>query len=144
MNRQVGNDHEIAVDIHKSGLDPLLRPYDHSSRDGERPVEPGGAQHAAVFLDVELHILLVRRDLRIRLDLEDRRIAVTCHHLKSRIVRSGNTESDDRGVISGDIVPFARLKLPRRALIQTLHAGLLQDAAHIPDGIKGIGTMIKK
>ena len=112
MDGEVGNDHKVAIDIHKPRLNSAFRSDNYSAGCRERSVQPRRAQHTAVLLNIEFHILLVYRDLRIRLDLEYRRITVTGHYLKSCVVRLRDPESDDRGIISGDKISLAGLKIP--------------------------------
>ena len=112
MDGEVGNDHKVAIDIHKSRLNSVFRSDNDSAGCRERSVQPRSAQHAAVLLDIEFHILLVYRDLRIRLDLEYRRITVTGHDLKSGVVCLRNPESDYGRIISGDKISLASLKIP--------------------------------
>ena len=46
-------------------------------------VQPGGANHSAILLHIQLQILLVNPDFRIGLDFENRRITVAGHHLEA-------------------------------------------------------------
>ena len=125
VDREVGNDHKVAVDIDQLGLNSFLGPDDHSSGHGERSVEPRRADHSAVSLNIQFYVLFINRDLCVRLDLEHRRIAVAGHHLESLVVSLRNTKRDDRGIVSGDKIPLPGFQFPWCPFEQPSHPCLL-------------------
>ena len=125
MDSQVRDDHEITVCIYQPGGDTVSGSHDHTACYGKRTVQPGGADHAAVFLHIQLYILVLHLDLCIGFDLEDRRITVACHDLETGKIFFRNEKCNQGRIISGDIVAAAGLQIPFLPLIQTGAAGLL-------------------
>ena len=109
MNREIRNDHQITVHIHETACNALLGANDNSTCDRERFVEPRRKKQSTIFLHIEFYIGLVHLNLRIRLDLECRRIAVARHDLKSDKIPFRNLKCDQRRVISRHIVTLSRL-----------------------------------
>ena len=144
MDGQIGNDQQAAVNIHEPCLNTFGGSDHDPARDRKGPVQPGGAQHAAVFFNVKLYIPVIDRDLRVGLDLENGRIAVACHDLESRVISPGNTEGNERRIVPGHVVTFAGFQCPGPALKQTDHSGPVQLFAHISDREKSIGTVVQK
>ena len=72
MDRHIRNDEQITIDIDQLRRDALLRLNDHTTGDGKRTVEPRCAEHAAVLLDIQLHIAVIDDDLCVCLDLKNR------------------------------------------------------------------------
>ena len=118
MDSQIRNDHQVTVYIHQLCGNAVSGAHDHAACYGKRTVQPGGADHAAVFLHVQLHILVLHLDLRVGFDLEYRGIAVACHDLKTGEILFRNTEGDQGRIISGYIVAASCLKVPFFAFIQ--------------------------
>ena len=103
VDRQTGNDQKIPVNVDQSCPDPVRCLYDHAARDRQRSVQPRRAQHTAVLLYVQPDIAVLHRDLRVRLDLEHRRVAVACHDLESvKVLCLRHPERDQRGIVACD------------------------------------------
>ena len=125
MDRHIWDHAEIPVNIDQSALDAIRSAHRQSACYGERSVHPGGKDHAAVFLHIQLYILVLHLDLCIGFDLEDRRITVACHDLETGKIFFRNEKCNQGRIISGDIVAAAGLQLPFLPLIQAGAAGLL-------------------
>ena len=52
MDGHIGDHAEISVDIHQSALDTVTVLHSQSPGNGERPVQPGGQDHAAVLFSI--------------------------------------------------------------------------------------------
>ena len=124
MNGHVGNQQQIPVDVHQSGLDAAVRLHRHPAGYGQRPIQPGEEQLTAVTL--HRHPVIGAGELKILLDLEAGAVGVAGAHQEASGVFLRNPESDQRGTAPIDIVLPSAPKLPIPVLGQALIAGRFQ------------------
>ena len=77
-----GNDHEIAVNVNKARGDAVFGADENAPGGGQRTVQPGGENHAAVFFNIKRDVLVFHCDLGIALNAEGGRIQVAGHDVE--------------------------------------------------------------
>ena len=112
VDGKVRYDHEITVNVYKSGLNAFFRTDNYAACNRKRPVKPGRTYHSAVLFNIEFYILLIYGYLSIGLDLKYRRITMACHHLETCVILLRDAERYHSRIISCYVVAFSRLKLP--------------------------------
>ena len=169
MNGNAGNDEQVPVEVDKAPGNAAVCADKDTSCDGKRTVQPGGQDHAAVFLNVECHILILNRDLRIALDAEGGRIEMACCDVEGsrrQVGRSGGrvsarngggrirgripegagrkAEGNERGAVAHHIVATARDKMPGILLAQRAEAGGPESPGDVVCGEQRGRTLIQK
>ena len=144
MDCQIGDHQQIPVHIHKLCDKAIPFFHDHPSRYGERTVKPGGAEHTAVTLHIQLHILFIHFHLRIFLDLKSRGIAVAGHDAVSGKSGFRYGECHDGGVISGDKISAALFDLPFLFLFQLCESVCRKNLLHIFNSMKTAWAFFNK
>ena len=140
MYCDVRYDREVAVDVHESGHhSPALCDYS-APRDGEGAVEPRGAQHPAVFFNIEHGVHSGCLDVRVPLDLERRRIAVRGHDHEAAEIRLRQAQRDNGGTVAADVVLARRGDAPVVALEKLRVAGGIQLAPDVLDRVISAGA----
>ena len=124
VNGQTWDHHQILIQIHQPGLYPFPGGNQNTPRNGERPVQPRGKDHAAVFIGIQLTVAL-RRHRGIVLEPEAGRVCMGCaDHAAFQPLR--HPKRNEAGLISGYIIPVPRLQLPCRRLCELFKARLFQ------------------
>ena len=109
MDGHIGDEHHIPIHLHQPGGNPIAGAHHNPSGYRQRAVHPGGAEHSAIHLGIELGIVSPHRDFRVGFDLKGRGIAVAGDNLKSGpVLGGGKHEGDDGGKVAGYIVFFSR------------------------------------
>ena len=119
--------------------------YDqYTSSNGQRTVKPGGIDHAAVALGVELNIFALDRLLRIVFDFECWGIAVAGNDVEGLEVLGWNLECNDGGQVAGDIVFAALFDLPFFVFAQFLKTSVFQLFFYIVNNMKAAWRLLDK
>ena len=144
VDGEVGNEQQIPVDLHQTGFQSGLRAHQHAARHGQRTVQPGGHDHAAVALGVEQDILARGVQLGALLDAKGGAIAVAGHNLHRGVAGFGPCKGDDAGLSAGDEVLPAGLHSPFFALLKADEALLFQNGADGVHRMKRAGRSAQK
>ena len=83
MNGQVWYHKQIAVHLYQLCGNAVSLLHCQTACHGKGTVKPGSAQHTAVFLHVQLHIVVLCLHLRIFLDFKGGGITVAGHDLET-------------------------------------------------------------
>ena len=120
VDRDVRDHAEIARGGDQSGRQAAVLPHDETPGHGQGTVQPGGHDHPAVGLRVQPRVPVRDLQLRFRLDLEGRGIAVRGrdHEAGGRVLRQG--EGDEAGPVAGHLRAPAGGQAPALALLQPL------------------------
>ena len=140
MDRDGGNDEHGAVDRDELLCEVAVLRDEETSCDGEGTVEPGRHDHAAVALDIELHIGAVC-DLRILFDLEGRGVAVRGCDMEGFCAFLWHGEGHEGASISGDDVLAALLDLPGVFFADLCEACVEERRLDAADGVEGGGGL---
>ena len=144
MDGQVGDHHQVAVDVDQFGLYPFVGLDQRAACHRQRAVKPGGEDHAAVFFGVELHIFALDLLLRVVLNLEGRGVAVAGNDVEGSKVLARHLEGDDGGEVAGNKIFAALLQLPFFIFKQLLKALLYQCLFDIVDDVEAAWRFFDK
>ena len=111
MNRKGGNHKEIAVDIDQTLFNALFRADAYPAGAGERAVEPGSGDHAAVTLGIEANAAFGFQ-LRIHFDFEGRAVTVAGTDHETAEVGFRYTEGNECRAVPRHVVSPAAAQLP--------------------------------
>ena len=106
----VGNQQQVAVDVHQLGFDAVFRLHQHAARNGQGAVQPCGHNHAAVFLRGKTGV--GSGQLAVFLDLEGGAVTVAGGHHKALGPSSGDAECQHGAAAAGHIVLAAGGQFP--------------------------------
>lgn len=140
MDRDGGDDEHGAVDRDELLCEVAVLRDEETSCDGEGTVEPGRHDHAAVALDIELHIRAIC-DFRILFDLEGRRVAVRGSDMEGFCAFFRHGEGHEGAAISGDDVLAAFLDLPGVFFADLCEACVEERCLDAADGMEGGGGL---
>ncbi len=163
------NDEKVAVDVDEALGNAAPRADQNTPGDRKRTVQPGGQDHAAVFLDIERDVLILDSDFRIALDAEGGRIEVTRHNMEGSRQQfsgiaccalrgkgcegscyrfpegtGGKAEGNERGAAAQHIVAAARDKVPGILLTKRLKAGRPELPRDVVCGNQGNRAIVQK
>ena len=145
VDGHAGDDEQIPVKGQEAGGDGASLPHQHTSGQGQGTVHPGGADHPAVALRVQLQVTALSLHLRHLLHLEGGGVAVGGGHLEMVVVQlSPHAEGDEGGAVAGGVVGPALLHRPFFRLPQPLETGGLQLPADLRHGVEAAGTPLNK
>ena len=151
MNGHVGNQQQVPVNVQQLRLHPVFRFHRHSSRDGQRAVQPGGDEHTAVAL--HRHPGVSGGQFKILLDLEAGAVGVAGAHGKARNLSPGHPEGQKSRTAPGQIVfspgkkaPFLLLKKPDIPLLlqgfAQIRLGVVDAVGCVQKGAQGLGAAV--
>ena len=112
MDRQTGDHHQVSVDVYEGRLRTGSFSDHDPAGNGQRPVEPGGEKHAAVFFHVGTDVGAGFLRFRVFLKAEDGAVAVGGGHEKPAPGAHGHPERDHGGAVARDVIAFAGLQGP--------------------------------
>ena len=118
MNGHIGYHRHIFIKIHQPALHSLLSAENKPPGNGQRPVQPGGKNHAAVFLHIQFDIAIVHRNFRRFFQFKTWGIAVGSHHMKAPRHLSRYGKSDDGRIVSVYIILSTQPNIPFLFLLQ--------------------------
>ena len=122
-NRQQGTP---GVDQMYCRLEGIVAGHGYLAGQGQGPVEPRFADHAAVNFDVELSVAFLRQRRR-RFDAEAGKIRMGCGDAQVSPRVRANCKGDEAGIVKGNIISLTRLQLPGLVPAQFPEPCFLQD-----------------
>ena len=136
VDGHAGDEQQVTVQCHQTGGDGVAVLHQHAAGHGQRAVQPGGADHAAVAFGVQAGVLLAHVKFCVLLDAEAGGVRVGSGHVEAVALQPGaHAEGDDAGAVAADEIVPAGLQLPLAAFQQLGEARLQQD---LPDGCGGV------
>jgi len=133
VNGHIGDQQQVPIDVHKLGFHAAWGLPRHPARHGQRPIQPGEEQLAAVTL--HRHPVVGAGKLKILLDPEAGPIGVAGAHEKAPGLPLRNPEGDQSRAAPVHIILPSALKLPVPVLRQAPVARLFQ---HVPQLSLGV------
>ena len=143
MDGDVRDHKQVAVDVHELHRDAALFPHGDAAGEGQRAVEPGAAEHAAVFFHGEAAVNSEGLFLALGLDAEGGRVVVRCHDEKT-VRLLGEIQGDDGRAVSHGVVLAGCLQLPVLLLVETGIARPLEFESDVRRGVPGGGAPVNK
>ena len=145
VDGHAGNHHQILLDIDQPCLAPGFPPHHHAPCHGQRTVQPGGQNHAAVFLRIQLQICPFHRHLRRLLYLECRGIGMGCRDMEAfRRISLWDAERDQRGIVPGHVIAMSGFQLPLIRLLQFPEAQIRKLLFQIRHRMVGGGALLNE
>ena len=144
VDGQVGDHDQVPVNVHQLCLKAVRGPHHQPPGDGQGPVKPGRAEHTAVFLHVQLHIVAFHLHFRVLLDLERGGIAVAGNDLESGIIPARNLKRDQRGHVAGDKIAPSGLYAPAIRLLQLLKSLAAKARRHVFHRVEAGGAVLQE
>lgn len=144
VDSQIWDDQQVAVDVEELRCNTGFGLDQRTTGNRQRTVKPGGINHAAVALGVQLNIFSLDHLLRVIFDLEGRGIAVAGNDVEAFEVFGWDLECDDRGKVAGHKVFSALFDLPVFVFAQLLKALLGQLFFYIFDDMKTAWGLLNK
>ena len=137
-----GADGALQVHLEHLGLQGVGGAHGHAAGDGERTVEPGVEDAAAVLLDVEFEHSALAVDLGVGLDLEAGGVAVGGDDVEPVFghVTTACHKGEDSGAVLGHIILAAGLEVPLVGGAEFCESGILEfffygvDSHHVARG----------
>ena len=139
VDRKIGDQRDGTLQVDKAGDKPSFRAQRHASRRGKGTVQPGGAEHPAVFFHIQPHIAVRRGNGSVFLDLEGGRIAVRRGKHQPGGDGFGDAQRDERRAVAPhkDFVTGLYGKIFR--LIQLAVARGSKGILHVFHSVEGAG-----
>ena len=145
VDGHVGDEQQVPVDVEKPGLHHVALAHQHSASQRQRPVQPAGADHAAVPFRVQLEIAALALELRLLLHLIAGRVAVGGGDLEVVVVQLlAHMEGNDGRAVAGDVILAPLFQSPAVALFQTLIPGLVQHLGELLHRVEAAGAMFNE
>ena len=135
MDRDVRDHEKVAVHVDEHGFEAVAVAHRQAPRHGKRPVEPGGADHAAVRLHVQLDVAVLHDDLGILLDLEGGGVGM-CREDAEIFSFFRDGEDHDRGVVPCEEIGLIVAELPGSVLPEFFRAVLQKTGAEFRDRLE--------
>ena len=140
VDGHMGDEQQIPIHVQELSADLLPFPHDGAARHGEGPVQPGGADHAAVLFHVQPGVHSRRGHRCMLLDLEAGGVRVGGHHEKALPLPFRDAEGDERGGVAACKVPAAFFQIPSVLLPQLGIALRRQALCQVAAGVKRGGA----
>ena len=144
MDGQVGDHQQIPVHIDQFGHQLIPLAHHHFARHGQGPVEPGCAEHPAVFFHVQLRVNPIGANVHIFFDFECGRIAVGSCDLEAPDLSLRDLKGQNRGQIAPHKILSPRLQSPLFTLVQLGKALLQQLLCNIFHHMIAAGAAVDK
>ena len=142
MDGDARNDEQILIGVHETGFHPIPVFHNDAARDGQRAVEPGAHDHAAVALRLQLHAARLLDSGVLHAPRWD--VAVAQGNAQSGGGLLRDAEREDGGAVSRRIVFPAGAERPRLRLGKTLVACLAEAAARLGGGVPRTDAGLQK
>ena len=144
VNGQIRDQREIALNVDKPRDELSALAHRDPAGHGQRPVQPGSAEHGAVALHTQTGIYARGGGIGLAAQLEQRRVQVRGHHQKAGELALRHTEGDHARAVAADKVLSAGTELPSLGLAQLTVSGLVQTGDKIGTGVPGGGACVDK
>ena len=144
MDGQAGQHQQIPVHLHQARVHAAVRAHHQAARHGQGPVEPGRAEHTAVFLHIQFRISAVHAHFRVFFQLQRRGITVGRGDLKAAHFALRDAEGQHGGKVPPDKIARAGAQRPLFPLVQFRKTRRAQFLRQIFRCMEAAGTAADK
>ena len=128
-------DRHRALKIENTRLKLTVSVQHRPSRNRKRPVHPGGHNHPAVSLSVQLYIGRAHFNFKVVFQLEKRAVAVGSDYFKRSEALLRHGKRNYRRAVSRDIILFSRKYFPNLPFLKPHTSHFLKSVRRLVNGV---------